>query len=560
MRDEKELTWPAIALGCILAVVFGAANAYLGLRVGLTVSASVPAAVVSMGVMRFLLKRNSMVEHNMVQTIGSAGESLAAGAIFTMPALYLWADEGICAAPGFVSLTIIALAGGVLGVLFMVPLRKPLIVDEETSLIYPEGRACAEVIKAGEKGAGHAGIVFAGVVASVLLKLAIDLFKWIPAALSLPFRRLRGEIGIDLSPALAGVGFIVGPKISAMLFSGSFLGWMVLIPIFCLCSDAAAADYASGGAVAVWKEHIRFIGAGAIAMGGFYSLLKSIPLFVRTFRDSFRKSAAGSSSVGTDLPMKRVVIGVLAVIALIALVPAVPVGVGGALLIALFGFFFATVSARMVGLVGSSNNPVSGMTIATLVVSAFALKVCGTAGAAGMVASIAIGSIVCIVAAIAGDTAQDLKTGRILGATPWKQQVGEFIGVAASGLAIAGVLLLLHRAWGFGGDEIPAPQAMLMKVVVEGIMGGTLPWHLLAIGAGIAIVVILLRIPVMPFAIGIYLPIKLNVAIMLGGVLRALADRYRADWSNRGVLLAAGLIAGEGICGIILAIFALLVG
>ena len=558
MTDRRELTWTAMALGVILSVVFGAANAYLGLRVGLTVSASIPAAVVSMGVMRFVLRRDSLLENNMVQTIGSAGESLAAGAIFTMPALYLWADEGVCAPPGFLSLTVIALAGGVLGVLFMIPLRKPLIVEEEKTLVYPEGRACAEVIKAGERGAQSASTVFYGLGSAVVLKLLTDFFKWIPASFSQGFGRLRGEIGLELSPALAGVGFIVGRKVSSLLFFGSVLGWMVLAPLFCLFSDDAEAAFATGGTAAVWRNYVRFVGAGAIAAGGFYSLLKSIPLFVRTFRGSFRRSGAATADEGVDIPMSRVAIGVICVVVLIAALPAVPVGVGGALLIALFGFFFATVSARMVGLVGSSNNPISGMTIATLVVSAFALKACGTAGAAGMVAAIAIGSVVCIVSAIAGDTAQDLKTGRLLGATPWKQQVGEFIGVAASGLAIAGVLLLLHRAWGFGGDEIPAPQAMLMKVIVEGIMGGTLPWGLLLIGVGIAAVLIVLRIPVMPFAIGIYLPIKMNTMIFLGGCLRQLADRRSSALSERGVLFSAGLIAGEGVCGIILAILSLL--
>ncbi len=554
----RELTVTSVVLGVLLAVVFGAANAYLGLRVGLTVSASIPAAVVSMGVLRFVLRRDSVLENNMVQTIGSAGESLAAGAIFTMPALYLWADEGVCAPPGFLSLTVIALAGGVLGVLFMVPLRRPLIVDEEKSLIYPEGRACAEVIKAGEKGTRHASKVFAGLGFAVVLKFVTDSLRWIPASLSFPIRNLRGELGVDVSSALAGVGFIVGPKISALLFSGAFLGWMVLIPVFCVYCPEAEAAYADGGAGAVWKNYIRFVGAGAIAAGGFYSLLKSVPLFVKTFRDSLK--GAGSAKGGEDISMRKVVIGVVSTVVIIAALPIVPVGIVGALLVALFGFFFAAMSARMVGFVGSSNNPVSGMTIATLVVSAFVLKTCGTAGAAGMVAAISIGSLVCIVAALAGDTAQDLKTGHILGATPWKQQVGEFIGAAAAGLAIVGVLLLLHKAWGFGGKEIPAPQATLMKVIVEGIMGGTLPWGLLALGAGLAVVLIVLRVPVMPFSIGLYLPISLNATIFLGGMLRLVCDRRFPEKSNGGVLFSAGLIAGEGICGIALAVLAVVLG
>lgn len=556
MNDSRELTFTSVVLGVILAVVFGAANAYLGLRVGLTVSASIPAAVVSMGVMRFMLRRDSVLENNMVQTIGSAGESLAAGAVFTMPALYLWADEGVCAPPGVLSLTVIALAGGTLGALLMIPLRKPLIEDERETLVYPEGRACAEVIKAGAKGARHASTVFFGLGLAVALKLATDLFKWLPSAVSLPVKKLRGEIGAEFSAALAGVGFIVGPKVSTLLFSGSFFGWMALIPLFCAYSDGAAAAYADGGAAAVWKNYIRYIGAGAIAAGGFHSLVKSVPLFVKTFREALK--GAGGARGGADISIGKVAVGVVSVIAMLAALPVVPVGVGGALLVALFGFFFAAVSARMVGFVGSSNNPISGMTIATLVVSALVLKTCGKAGAAGMTAAMAVGSLVCIVAAMAGDTAQDLKTGYLLGATPWKQQIGEFVGAGAAGLAITGVLLLLHRAWGFGGTEIPAPQATLMKVVVEGIMSGTLPWGLLGVGAGVAAVLIAFRIPVMPFAIGLYLPIKMIAAIFAGGMARLLLDRAAPGRTEGGVLLSAGMIAGEGVCGIILALVAVL--
>ena len=550
--DKRELTFTSVLLGVLITVVFGAANAYLGLRVGLTVSASVPAAVVSMGIIRLVLRRDSILENNMVQTIGSAGESLAAGAIFTMPALYLWAKEGVTVPPGFLSVTIIALAGGMMGVLFMVPLRRNLIVDENERLVYPEGRACADVLKAGEKGANGAGLVFGGLGAAVLVKLVTDLFRWLPGSLAIPFRRLRGELGFEVSSALVGVGYVLGLRIASLVFAGSFLGWMVMIPVFCATDGNAAALYADGGAVAVWSRYVRFVGAGAIAAGGFLSLAKTVPQFVKTFR------GLKVSGDGEDLPLGRILIGVVAVILILALAPSVPFGFGGAVLVAFFGFFFAAVSARMVGLVGSSNNPVSGMTIATLVVATFVLRTCGVAGAAGMVAAISIGSVVCIIAAIAGDTAQDLKTGSIVGATPWKQQIGELIGVTASGLAIAGTLWLLNRAWGFGGEAIPAPQATLMKNVVEGIMGGTLPWGLLAIGVALAVVLEICRVPVMPFAIGLYLPVKLNATIFTGGLIRCLVDRFRPSASSKGVLLSAGLIAGEGIAGILLALYVIM--
>ena len=566
LSEKKELTPTAIVLGVLLAVVFGAANAYLGLRVGLTVSASVPAAVISMGVLRFVMRRDSILENNMVQTIGSAGESLAAGAIFTLPALYLWAEERPAefATPELLSVTLIALAGGTLGVLLMVPLRRPLIVADKT-LSYPEGLACADVLRAGEAGAKHAKNVFVGLGVAAVVKFVTGWLKWIPETVVWPIKAVRGAIGFEVSPALLGVGYIVGPRVAAFLFSGAMLGWMVLIPLLVATRPEAKVLWDAGNVKAVWSGYVRYVGAGAIAVGGFVSLVRSLPTFLHAFKP--RKSApdgegGDACDAGRDIPMKVVIGGLACVVAFIWLVPAVPVSFLGAILIALFGFFFAAVSARMVGLVGSSNNPVSGMTIATLVVSTLVLKETGAIGAAGMVAAIAIGSVVCIVAAIAGDTAQDLKTGRLLGATPWKQQIGELVGVTASALAIGGVLVLLHKAWGFGSDAISAPQATLMKVIVEGIMDGGLPWDLIGIGAAIAAVLALLRVPVMPVAIGMYLPVGLSMTMFAGGLLRGAVARRQGEGASKvedtGTLFSAGLVAGEGLCGIILALLALI--
>ena len=563
--SKRELTFTALVLGVLLAVVFGAANAYLGLRVGLTVSASVPAAVISMGVLRFVLRRDSILENNMVQTIGSAGESLAAGAIFTLPALYLWAEERPAefAVPELLSIALIALAGGILGVLLMVPLRKPLIVDDKT-LVYPEGLACADVLRAGEAGAKHAKNVFFGLGVAVAVKFVTGWLKWIPETFVWPVRAVRGAVGFDVSPALLGVGYIVGSKVSSFLFCGAMFGWMVMMPIVVATVPEAAAMWDAGNVRAVWSGYVRYVGAGAIAVGGFVSLARSLPTFFRAFRPitcAHGEEGGAEHAAGRDLPMKTVVGCLVCIIVFIWLVPAVPVSFLGAILIALFGFFFAAVSARMVGLVGSSNNPISGMTIATLVVATLALKETGTVGAAGMVAAIAIGSVVCLVAAIAGDTAQDLKTGHLLGATPWKQQIGELVGVTASALAIGGVLVLLHRAWGFGSDAISAPQATLMKVIVEGIMDGGLPWHLIGIGAAIAVVLALLRVPVMPVAIGMYLPVGLSVTMFAGGLLRWGVSRVQGEGvakiEETGTLFSAGLVAGEGLCGITLALLAL---
>ena len=577
-RVMPEITVTSIVMGVLLAVIFGAANAYLGLRVGMTVSASIPAAVISMGVIRVIMKRNSILESNLVQTIGSAGESLAAGAIFTMPALFLWAEEGLCEMPSLVEITLIALCGGVLGVLFMIPLRNALIVKEHATLLYPEGTACAEVLLAGEEGGANASTVFSGMGLAAVFKFIVDGIKVVPADVCAAFRSLKGEIGVEVYPALLSVGYIVGPKISSYMFAGSLVGWMVLIPMICLFGAdmylypaaegvTIAQLYEASGATAIWSTYVKYIGAGAIATGGMISLVKSLPLIITTFRDSMKSMKGGKNTstarTAQDLPMPFVLAGIIAMVFIIWLVPAIPVNFMGSMFIVIFGFFFATVSSRMVGLVGSSNNPVSGMAIATLLIATFLMKAVGRTGIDGMTGAIAIGSVICIVAAIAGDTSQDLKTGYLLGSTPKKQQFGELLGIIAAGLAIGGVLYLLHAAWGYGGAEVPAPQATLMKMIVEGIMGGNLPWGLVFIGVFLAVALEILRVPVMPFAIGLYLPIYLNVTIMIGGLVRGFMDmRKKVDnatkekQSTDGTLFCAGMIAGEGLAGILFAILA----
>ena len=572
-KVTPELTAVSIIIGLILAVVFGAANAYLGLRVGMTVSASIPAAVISMGILRILLKRNSVLESNIVQTMGSAGESVAAGAIFTLPALYLWASEGVSEEPSILTVSLIALVGGLLGVFFMVPLRNALIVKEHGVLPYPEGTACADVLLAGESGGANAKSVFVGMGLSAIVKFIVDGLKLIPATISIPVKPLRTAFSGQPYPALLSVGYICGIKISSYMFAGGMLGWFIIIPILVLgfgdtvlfpATVSIAEVYAENGPDAIWSSYIRYIGAGAVAMGGIISLIKSIPLIIRTFKDTI-KSLKGESTKATlrteqDLPFP-IIIGAIAFLTLaVWLLPMIPVSFLGALIIVIFGFFFATVSSRMVGLVGSSNNPVSGMAIATLLVTTFILKATGTTGAAGMIAAISIGSVICIVAAIAGDTSQDLKTGYILGATPKKQQIAEVLGVAVSAFTIGYVLILLNSAYGFGSEEISAPQATLMKMIVEGVMSNQLPWILIGVGALIALVVEICRISVLPFAIGLYLPLELSTTIMLGGVIRHLIDKRKTDYekensdTDAGVLFSSGMIAGEGLVGILLAI------
>ncbi len=528
-----------------------------------------------MGVIRVVMKKDSILESNMVQTIGSAGESLAAGAIFTLPVLFLWAKEGITEKPSLLTISLIALFGGVLGVLFMVPLRNALIVKEHGVLPYPEGTACAEVLLAGEEGGASAKSVFAGLGLSALFKFVVDGLKVIPGVITAPIKSLKTELSAEAYPALLGVGYICGPKIASYMFAGGVLGWFVLIPAIITFGGSTilypgtktiAEMYATGGASAIWSSYIRYIGAGAVATGGIISLIKSLPLIIRTFADAIKGIKGGSGQTATartdkDLDMRIIGIGVLVIIVAIWILPEIPVSPLGAVLIALFGFFFATVSSRMVGIVGSSNNPVSGMAIATLLFSTLCLKATGDNGAHGMTGAIAIGSVICIVAAMAGDTSQDLKTGYILGATPMKQQIGELIGSVVSAFTIGGVLILLDSAWGFGTTELSAPQATLMKMIIEGVMDGNLPWALVFIGVFIAIVIEILGLSVLPVAIGLYLPLELSSTIMIGGIIRWFVDKKKSNKeensdANSGILFCSGMIAGEGLVGILLAIFA----
>ena len=577
-KTLPEFTPVSLILGLILAVVFGAANAYLGLRVGMTVSASIPAAVISMGILRYLLRRDSILENNMVQTIGSAGESLAAGAIFTMPALFMWAEESHeVAMPSFTEIAAIAVCGGLLGVLFMVPLRNALIVEEHGALPFPEGTACAEVLLAGEEGGAKSKVVFDGLGISALYKFITDGLKLFPSEVHWNLRSLRTAFGLDVLPALAGVGYICGQRVAANMFAGGVLGWFVLIPAIVLFGGdnmiAPAADRISEmDVMSIWGSYIRYIGAGAVAAGGIISLIKTFPVILRTFTKAVRGIGVQRQDAlrtSRELPMGAVLAGVLLIAVVIWLLPSVPVRLFGAMLVIIFGFFFETVSSRMVGLVGSSNNPVSGMAIATLLIATALLKGTGMTGYTGMVSAICVGTVICIVAAMAGDTSQDLKTGFIVGATPMWQQIGELIGAVVAALTIGGVMYLLHAAWGFGNSsQLPAPQATLMKLVVEGVMGGTLPWGLVFCGVFVAVVIEILGLPVLPVSIGLYLPIHRSAPIFVGGMIRKLVESQKADTEeaaalkkdrvDRGLLYSSGMIAGEGLIGILLAVLAVI--
>jgi len=564
--SPPELTVKAVLVGVVVGVVFGAANAYLGLKVGLTVSASIPAAVMAIAVFRVLGSR-SVLECNMVQTIGSAGESLAAGVIFTVPVLFIWGAEA-----SLLRIFLLSALGGVLGVAFMVPMRRLLIVKEHGKLPYPEGTACAEVLRAGEQGGASARLVFGGAAVGAVYKLLMSGFEVWKEAVTWQAHRLKVMIGMDAVPSLLGVGYIIGPRISAVMLAGGVLGWLVYIPLIALFGETAARVVAPGTVPIaemapgdIWHNYIRYIGAGGVAFGGIVTLVRALPTIWRSITASFNEltaqvpSGQASKRTDRDLPLPAIALAAVAVAFLAWRF--LPVGPAGAALALVFSFFFVTVSSRIVGLVGSSSNPASGMTITSLLAISAALFWLGYGEQVGKLAAISAGSLVCIAVCIAGDTSQDLKTGYLVGATPRHQQIGEFVGVISSAIFIGLTLHLLNEAYGIGPTgELTAPQATLMSMVIDGVFGGSLPWGLIFIGMCTSAVVELCGAPSLPFAVGLYLPVSLTTPIMAGGVIRWAATRTattKGDGSDRsGILYSSGLIAGEALCAIVLAVFA----
>jgi putative OPT family oligopeptide transporter len=575
-----EFTLKAAFFGILFGIVFGAANAYLGLRAGLTISTSIPVAVMTVAAFRALHAvghGGSILEANLSQTIGSASSSLASGVIFTLPALFLWD-----VAPGLLQMTLLAMCGGLIGVLFMIPLRRFLIRGEHGRLPYPEGTACAEVLVANEVGGTNARYVFYGLGLGAFFKFLTSWIQVIPADAwaRLPFIR-KGEVGMDLSAALFGVGFILGPRIAAVMVGGGLLAWVVIIPGIAWWGETLAAPVFPESALLIrdmspsdiWTRYVRYIGAGAVATAGIATLIRSIPVMVQSFRlgttelrqrvgDPADTVAAGDRT-DNDLPLKFVGSGLLAVVLLMVLAPPIFGDVGGpavrlvaAVCVVIFAFFFVTVASRIVGLVGVTSNPTSGMTIASLLGTAGIFLLMGWTDLSGKVAALTVGCVVAIAASIAGDTSQDLKTGYLLGATPRRQQVGELIGVLTSATFVCLSVLLLAETFGFGGQELPAPQATLMKLVIEGVLDQQLPWAFVAIGIGLALVCEFLKIPSLPFAVGVYLPVSTMTPLFVGGLLRgwferrATSESEAAERRERGVLLGSGFVGGEGLLGV----------
>ena len=571
---EDEFTLRAVVVGVLLGLVFGAANAYLGLRVGLTVSASIPAAVMAVAVFRTLGRRGSILEANISQTIGSASTALASGTIFTIPALFLWGM-----APPYLQVVTLCFLGGVLGLAAMIPLRRILIVDARDELPYPEGTACAVVLKA-TAGAASAGTwIFRGIAVAAAVKLAAGLFFLFPSELSAKLPVLpNGVLSLEVAPALLAVGYILGYRQSGVLVAGSLVSSLVLIPLITWIGGGLSAPLfpettrlvSQMGASDIWSRYVRYIGAGAVAVAGLLTVLKNLPTMggafvgvVRSFSRKRRTEVASFDSTDRDLPGTFVVGAILFVIAVAAFVPGVFAGGMGPLPravcaagVALFGLLFVTVAARIVGIVGVSSQPTSGITLVTLLGVASIFAAAGWIEPSARAAVLTVGTIVAVAASKAGDISQDLKTGYLVGATPARQQLGQLIGAAFACWAVAGTVLLLGGAYEFGTKEIPAPQAVLMKTIIEGVLSGALPWGLVLSGGGLAIGAMLCGVSGLAFSIGVYLPLASMAPIYVGGCLRAWAERRKAasaGESDPGILAASGLVAGEGLAGVLVA-------
>jgi putative OPT family oligopeptide transporter len=589
-ESPPEFTLKAIILGAIFGVIFGAATVYLALKAGLTVSASNPIAVLSIAVFKKLGK-STILENNIVQTIGSAGESIAAGVVFTLPALLFLSDGEHFFR--YVQIATLAAVGGILGVLFMVPLRRSLIVKEHKNLPYPEGTACADVLIVGEKGGNLARRVFAGVYTAIVYKLfmsVLGLWKDVPTLQTGPTSQYpNATLNAEITPEYLGVGYIIGPRIAAEMFSGGVLSWLVLIPLISLfvpeaqrIADLHALGFSDkwiashGQAEQIYRAYIRYIGAGAVCCAGVMTLIRSLPTIISSFRDSMRDLRGGAAGQAArqrterDLPISFVLGGAVLLVAIIALLPNLPGTFPGSLfiggLVVVFGFFFVTVSSRIVGIIGSSSNPISGMTIATLMATCLIFVSMHWTSDMHQSMALMVGAIVCIASANAGATSQDLKTGYLVGATPIKQQLGLIIGVIVSTLVIGGTILLLDHSvpgelHGIGSAKMPAPQGTLMATIIKGLLAQKLPWGPVLVGVFVAWMAQLAGAHALSWAVGAYLPVSTTAPIWIGGLIKGIVDKRKARSGEKeseevgpGMLYATGLVAGGSLAGIAIAL------
>jgi putative OPT family oligopeptide transporter len=579
-----EFTLKAVIAGVLLGIVFGAANAYLGLRVGLTVSASIPAAVMTVALFRLFRLRGTILEANLSQTIGSASTSLASGTIFTIPALFMWN-----LVPPYLQVVILCYLGALLGLAAMIPLRRLLIVHSHDELPYPEGTACAEVLRATVGGSSASTWIFKGMALGAAVKMLISLAFLTPSSVQWLVPVLpKAELAVELAPALLGVGFILGYRQSGVLVSGSLVSAIVLTPLIAWIGATLSAPLypettkliAEMSANEIWARYVRYIGAGAVAAGGIIAVMRGLPSMAGAFmavargirgRDATEPSGTAGDT-DRDLPGGFVIGTIVLVVAIAALVPGIFAGNMGPLQraicaagVAVFGILFVAVAARIVGIVGVSSQPTSGITLVTLLGVASVFAAAGWVDESSRAAVLTVGTIVAVAASKAGDISQDLKTGYLVGATPARQQFGQLIGASFACWAVAGTVMLLGTVYTFGSREIPAPQATLMKTIIEGVLAGALPWGLVLSGVGLSITALLCGVSALAFAIGVYLPLATMAAIYLGGCVRALSerrarqhekherDRQKKESADPGILAASGLVAGEGLAGVVLA-------
>jgi putative OPT family oligopeptide transporter len=586
-----ELTGYSIIMGVLFALIFAAANTYLGLKVGITISAGIPGAILATGLLKGLFRRNNILEANVVASLSAMGESIAGGIIFVLPALILL-GFGL----SVTTIVIVTIIGGVMGVFFITPVRRYLIVEEHGTLVYPESMAAAEVLVTGSEGGSGFRTVLLGMGVGGIYKLLSGGFMFWGENSSYTITSYQGTIiGVDTLASLMGVGFIVGTKTSSLMFAGGLVAWLALIPLIKFFGSGithpifpSTVPIADMGAFDIWSKYIRYVGAGAVAAGGFISLAKSLPTIIDSFKKALTGMRAGKEAgtvdrMNREAPLTWVIAAAALGFLLTWFVPMVGGGPVGALMAVVFSFFFAVVSARMVGMIGASNNPVSGMTIAALLVITTVLKLMGNIGNAGMSTALITAGIVCVAVAVAGGTAQSLKTTFVIGGNPRNVQIGMFGALAVASVAAAGTLILLNTAYGIGSVSVPAPQATLMKLIVEGIMTAKLPWTLVLIGVAMAAFCFLADIPILAVALGLYLPVGLSAAVFGGGLVRSLVERAMGGsakkraaavaegapsgrspedilktWNakkdkaiERGILLASGLVAGDALMGIV---------
>ena len=566
-HEMREFTPRATILGLLFGFFFAVANAYLALKIGTTVSASIPAAIMSMGLLKLLFKNATILENNIVQTIATVGEGLAGGVIFTIPALILLGET-----PSIGRIFILSSLGGLLGILFMIPMRRYIIVQEHKTLPFPEGTACAEILKSGQKSHSSAMMAVWGLIAASVYKICSNaIFLW-KEQISWTFGFFKkAEFSVDATPALLGVGYIIGPKVTGYMFAGGVLAWWVIIPLIVEFGLGTTLVYPSDAPVeqmssdAIWGNYVRYIGVGCLAIGGLFSLLKIIPLLYKTIHASFkelfgnRHERAHLPRTEKDISLAWLLIGSLAIVLFLWGFPTLPMNLLTIVLLVILSFFFVAVTSITVGLVGSTSNPVSGMTITTLLITCIIFVLLGWTERLYLISAMTMGCVACCAITMAGTTAQDLKAGYLLGATPRSQQIAEIVGVIIPSLALGYTIYILNQAYGIGSQVMPAPQATLMSMIVQGVISSDLPYTLVGAGVVLGLVMMILRIPVLPFALGLYLPLSLSAATMAGGLVRAYVNRKNADDAaqERGILLASGLIGGDACIGIAIALAAL---